>query len=340
MKAGTVMESRSARPARSRGHAVRGLVLTGLLWVGLPGAFAAPECDRQCLNGVMDRYLEALAANDPSRAPLDAAVRFTENAQELIVGDGLWATADSLRDFRIRIVDVPAGQVAHMGAMYEGGEAVLLNVRLKVRGHKATEIEHVVVRSSRGPDAYEHVTEARSEFSLTLAPERRRARDEMIRIADLYFEGIEQGTGQIVPFSDECDRYENGLRTTNNPELRLGAPSEGEGDDDAFVSAAALGCEEGFDRGGFGFITEIDPRRYAVIDEEKGLVFGFFSFVHSGQEPYVTLADGTQVPTAEFARRPNDVLIGEVFRIVDGRIREIEAFGANMPYRAGTGWDD
>jgi hypothetical protein len=47
------------------------------------------DCDRLCLEGFVNSYLEALAARDPSRLPLADNVVFVENQQVLNLGDGL-----------------------------------------------------------------------------------------------------------------------------------------------------------------------------------------------------------------------------------------------------------
>jgi hypothetical protein len=38
---------------------------------------AAGQCDRACVNGFVDQYLEAIVAHDPSRLPLARTIRFT-----------------------------------------------------------------------------------------------------------------------------------------------------------------------------------------------------------------------------------------------------------------------
>ena len=43
-------------------------------------------CDRNCLIGFLDSYMDALAHKDPGRARLASHVRFTENDVELPVG--------------------------------------------------------------------------------------------------------------------------------------------------------------------------------------------------------------------------------------------------------------
>ena len=56
------------------------------------GAQGRASCDRTCLTGLLDRYVDALVAREPSRLPLAATVKFTENGQRLALGDGFWHT--------------------------------------------------------------------------------------------------------------------------------------------------------------------------------------------------------------------------------------------------------
>ena len=49
-------------------------------------AFAQAACDRECLRSTLDRYLEAIVAHDPSKAPLVVGFRQTENAINVAPG--------------------------------------------------------------------------------------------------------------------------------------------------------------------------------------------------------------------------------------------------------------
>ena len=46
------------------------------------------NCNRARLEGVIDQYLAALTAHDPKKLPLSADVVYTENDQQMEVGDG------------------------------------------------------------------------------------------------------------------------------------------------------------------------------------------------------------------------------------------------------------
>ena len=76
--------------------------LTGLLATHVD-ASTGPiplNCDRACLEGVIDQYLAAVVAHDPKRLPLSADVMYTENNQVIEVGDGFWKTAAGIGNYK------------------------------------------------------------------------------------------------------------------------------------------------------------------------------------------------------------------------------------------------
>lgn len=285
------------------------------------------NCDRACLEGKVDLYLDALLARDPEQLPLARNVRFTENGQALRLGEALWGGVTAVRDYRLIVADPQAGQVALLGVLEEHGLPVLFSLRLEVEARRITEVETVAVRQSGlfGPD---ELTEPRQAFFRTLPEASRASRDELIEITDLYFEGLEQNTGSIVPFGADCHRLENGIATTNNPSISF----DGSG-------SPGRECREQFDSGIFAFITHIDPRRYLVVDEERGLVFGMFMFNHRGDVTHADVPGEGRVALPAAALRPQSVLVAEVFRIADRELQEIEAIMIGLPYGSGTGWD-
>ncbi|MEJ0006504.1 MAG: hypothetical protein WDM77_09100 [Steroidobacteraceae bacterium] len=60
-----------------------GYLAATLLLCGALSAHAAAPCDRACLEGFVDSYFDALLAHDPSKVPLAATVRYTEDGQQL-----------------------------------------------------------------------------------------------------------------------------------------------------------------------------------------------------------------------------------------------------------------
>ena len=115
-------------------------------------------CDRACLEGFVDKYLDAVIAHDPKQLPLARDVKFTENGVRLAVGDAHWKTVTGKGTYRLFVTDAEAGQVAFIGTIREEargpeGSPSALALRLKVRNRQITEIETLVIRSTIAQNA-------------------------------------------------------------------------------------------------------------------------------------------------------------------------------------------
>src|SRR6202050_5260453 len=101
---------------------------------------------RSALWHLLDRYAEALAARDPARLPLSARARFTENGQQLPVGEGLWATAGGAVHPRYaEFADPAAGQVGFFGVVEEHRTPCIVAARIKVARGAITQLETLCV---------------------------------------------------------------------------------------------------------------------------------------------------------------------------------------------------
>jgi hypothetical protein len=287
--------------------------------------------DRKSLEGLVDSYLEALVAHDPARLPLSKTIKHTENTIEIPVGLGLWGTASDFPSYRLYICDPRAGQVGLFGLMKENDFPIIVSIRLKTEKGSITEIESMVVRSEERSIPTQNLVKPKQVYLETLEPSERVSREEMVRISDLYFQALEQDNGDIVPWDEKCNRLENGMQTTNNPDLQLPGAKH---------NPLALGCREQINSKSFAYITEIKPRRYTVIDEECGLTLGTFMFHHTGTVKSVEVPGVGEVEMISAARRPFTVAVSELFKIKNGKIREIEAIMTSLPYGAKSGWDD
>lgn len=293
----------------------------------------AADCDRNCLYGFMDQYLDALAHRDAMKVPWAAKARYTENNVELSPGDGVWGTVTKLgTEMKLKFADPLNGEVGYFGTIEEtklhnSGFAL----RLKVENRKISEAEIVILRMAdfppllAGANPFEKGKfEDRPLLNETVAPEHRRPRERMISIADGYFDTLQLNDGTLfTEFDPKCDRFENGLKTTNNPAQPLGPSS-------------ALGCAEQFKAGVYRYDDRLRARRFPLIDEERGLVLAAGFIDHSGRLGTYTLANGR---TAESPlRRPHSFCLMELFKIVDGKIRQIEAIFITVPYNMPTPW--
>ncbi|HEY4341746.1 MAG TPA: hypothetical protein VGM97_17515 [Steroidobacteraceae bacterium] len=306
------------------------------------GGGVAPPCDRACMTGIVDRYLAALVRHDPTGLPLNRDVKFTENTARLKVGtEGLWVGASELpTGFRIYAIDVGAGQAGFYGVMKERGRPLIIALRLKVVNGEITEIEHVLARGLR-PDAVTNLAKPRPEFTTMLPAANRLPRQQMVNIADSYFEAIEHANGKLAPFADDCVRRENGGQTTHNAKpVPWPVPLGTKQADDAMAYIGTLSCSDQLDTHVMDFITRLWPRRHEIVDQELGLVFSFPMFHHRGGSGTIKIYHVPGVDSLPLGGSSSNLQAGEIFKIDRGRIMGVEAMGASLPYGTLSGWGE
>lgn len=282
---------------------------------------------REELYAVLDAWLAALAKRDISAAPLAAGAFITENNVVLEPGDGCWNTVTALHPYQLRVAEPEAGQVAVFTAIEETDSLNPCCIRLEVgEDGLVTGVETVVARNKDegfpfGPQFFETkpVMEA-------VIPEAERAtREELVHVANGYFETIERNDGTIATkFWPQCNRVENGVQTTNNPDFPL--------------PIAKLGCEEQFALGWYRYDDDLRARRFPLVDVERGIVLAYGFIDHSGRLGDYTLTDGT--PARSPVRRPHSYYLAEAFRIRDHAVEQVEADFLTVPYRMPSPWDD
>jgi hypothetical protein len=290
------------------------------------------ECQRECLESYVDRYLQAMSDGALDDALFARHVRFTENGVELPLGnEGLWATTVSPQGYRLVVPDVETQQVAALVTVQEQAsssatgpqrepEPVGISLRLRIDGDgKISEVEQIAARPERplGPGAGASsnpfpATGAAVEamgapwpgFFAPIPEAERHTRVELVAVADAYFEAVERNTGRdYYPFTEDCLRYENGIITAGAPDAER--PNR-------------LGCTQQLQQSLLGAVTSIRDRRHVAVDRERGIVFSFAFFDH----------------------RPINWSwqLGELFRIENGQIARIEAIFIRGPYGMCSGW--
>ena len=296
------------------------------VFLSLSPAVWAQDCDRNCLESVTDQFLSALEARDPTAFPRTDNLRYTENGQDIALGDGLWQTFVSNSDYRLYVADPHAGQVVFLGVIQENDAEVIAHFRLKVEQGRVAEAEALLARNS-SMAALENLREPKAIFMEPLPAEQRVSREQLLRISDSYFTGLDtENSGAYVPFHENCQRQENGLILANSPDPDAGAMQK-------------LGCKAQFDTGFSTIVTDVRERRYMVLDEERGLSYAIVFFDHNGTAETMGTAEGEVRDVASTWRRPSTIMIGELFKIVDGNIRQIEAIIVSVPYGMPSGWD-
>ncbi len=300
------------------------------------GRAAGPQaatggCDDACLTGFVDQYLSALVAHDPGRLPVAAHVKFTENTIPLKLGDALWGTISGMGTYKVYFADPPAGEVGCECTIRENGTPAILVVRLKVVNRKTTEVETIVRRGADPATNLEKLGHPNPVFVTPLRPSERVSRADMLKIADEYFEGIVHLSGDMVPFDDKCNRILDGIQDTNNP-------SYNEGWGHGSFNPAAMGCRENMNTKIWAYIKSVHPRRFMIVDEKMGIVFGFFMFNHPGTVLEADVPGVGKIPMPASAKRPFSVEVAEFFKIENGKIRQVEGVQLALPYKQPTGW--
>jgi hypothetical protein len=327
---------------------------------GMPNAQApqAPaSCDRACLTQIADAYLAAMVAHDPTKAPMAPNAKFTEQAQPLAIGEGLWkALTEGPTAFKIGVADPVAGQIGMIVMLKAnmppagpgpsasatapppappGPVAVQLALRLKVQNRRITEAEHLIARITDA-NFLANLQTPRPALLATVAPAERSPRNIMLLIANSYYDSLTLNDGTIAPFADDCGRRENGMHTAGvgAPPRPANAPATGPG------GGRIQGCAEQLTSRAMSYIRSIDLRRVWIADEEKGLAFGLTMFRHPMDEKFVTILnpDGTTTQRP-MNFNPFDLEAAHIFKIRNGQIHEIEAMGFVLPLYSKNGWN-
>jgi hypothetical protein len=315
------------------------VLLGGLAAIAAFGMNAASGaeagCNRACLAGVMNTYLQALVQHNPAALPTTRNVKYTENGVRLTIGDGLWQTAAAMPTYRLDIIDDEAGQVGLLGRISENGNNNWYGVRLKVEpDQKVSEIEVLINRSVSAAPAGpaggappRQNTEPHPLMAEVVPADKRLTREQLADISNTYFTGLDTSdSSRGIPFSPQCQRRENGTVTANNPDAPKG-------------SMAWFDCKTQFDTGFSVIVTDIRERRFEVVDRTKGLAFGWGYFDHNGTPArFSRTPDHEMVDVAATFRQPITFYIAEVFKVVDGNIRQIEAVLTTVPYQMESGW--
>jgi hypothetical protein len=307
---------------------------------------AGASCDRACLIGIADAYFAALAAHDPSKAPMAPNARFTEQTQLLKVGEGLWkTTTQGPTAFKIYVPDPVSGQLGAIVMLEDGGKPAELAVRLKVVNRQIAEAEHLVARPN-GAASLANLQTVRPGLLAAVPPAERLPREVLLLFGMAYYDALEQSDGNAVPFADDCVRRENGMQTAGPRPAGAPAPAPppgagGRGGGLPGATGPAQMCGPQLSTRVMSYIESIDLRRVWIADPERGLVFGLSMFRHPIKEPTITVinADGSR-SQRDVQFKPFDLPAAHIFKIQGNRIHDIEAMGFQMPLYSKNGWSE
>jgi hypothetical protein len=281
---------------------------------------------REELYAQAEAYLDALVAQDQARLAWADDAIFTENNVQLAIGDGLWNTISARRpNYDLKCADLQQDEVCWFGIVEESGEPAIMALRLRLDCGRIAEAETIVCRQLEfGPFPQIEGYDAPRPLMLADVPDGQRvSRERMVEIANGYFETIELNDGTLwTEFTDDCDRIENGLQTTN---------TEIEG-----YPIARMGTADQFRLGQYIYDDRLRDRRFPLVDEEKGIVLAGGFIDHSGKVTEVTWTDGSK--HRSIFHFPHSFVLLEMFKIVGGKIAGVEAVFVTVPYNMVSPW--
>jgi len=271
----------------------------------MTAAHANASCDADCLQALTEQYLAALSAHTPESLKKVKTVRFTENGTPGALGDGLWRTASSIGDGHF-FVDASSQQAMFIGIINEGESPAIVSLRLGFKDRQLAQVEHIVARKGAHPlFAPADFILPGAMLSTQVPPADRLSREDLIAIANSYFDGLQQHSSAIIKAAENCQRIENGVQTTGRP---------GRGSRNCQQSADVL-----------TYIKSVDDRRFSIVDVDHGIVAATVTFDIPGDPGN--------------AREPRTLLLTEWFKIEQGMIQHIEAVMTNLPHGATSGWN-
>ncbi len=293
-----------------------------------PGPGGQAQCDRVCLEAIMGKYLDAMAAHDPSKAPLAPNVQYAQDNVPLKIGQALWATSSGLGKYRHYFADPEQGDVGVIAVAYENGVGAILIVRLKVADGLITEAEQFVAHDPRGAAEYEKMGAPDPLWLAPVAVEQRETRAALDQAAWMYYEGLQLNDGKgIYAFTPDCQRIEDATRTTNQPR------PQNYGHSDLDISDfTTMNCTDQYKLGFLGFTTGCRHRRFLVTDVERGAVLASAYLDFDGTITEVHLTDGRVWKVPPYFMTPRTNQSNEAYRIEKGSIRLIEMTMYEIPF--------
>ena len=261
----------------------------------------AQTCDRACLTGMMTQFIDALGAHDPSKLPLADGARYTEDSRNARLGDGIWNSVTANDGFRQDYVDTRKQVAAAHVLLRENATQVLYSVLLHVANMKIAGIETLAQRvDATGKFQPTELGKPIRGMNDKVPAGQRNSREEMIRIALTYPEGLRVGnfTDGGTPFADDAYRVENGVITADQKDPRRRMYEQ-----NIIVHP--------------GIIASV-----AAVDEENGTVLLWMNFGHTGDSYGVG----------------NALVTFEAFKVWGGKIQSVLAFFKGLPISTARFW--
>lgn len=233
------------------------------------------ECTRESMKAIVDKYIEAQEAGNPSLMPFAEGAMVFENTEEKSPGESFISNAMTI-DLHRSFYDVDSCRTFTEVIVATTNPTAVMGVSFRIAGEKITEVKAIVTREGdwlyNASDYLKYSKQEEEEWYI-LPEEERPSREFLIDAGDQYLDLFKKDTSDI-PWGAPCARLEGGAYTNANNNNRdnchfvntQGALTIGGRD---YIVDVAMGTSIVF----CAFCT-LDSHLFRLID-------GHFRFVHT-----------------------------------------------------------
>lgn len=254
----------------------------------------------------MDHFLDDMVFGNFNTIQLIVYAEVRQNTKSIPLHQSGWKEVEEIRSIMSFSDPTTGNVISRAGVEFHDGRPGYISTRLKIVGEdQIMDVEMSADTSSRV--VKEYVWNLDSFYEEVLSPEQRLSRTDLKALGERYFHSLTTHKAIKSDFDDErCNRYNSGQQITNtaNNTVEGGPPR---------TSSSSL---EG--NPPWGPATD---QRFSVIDEERGIVFGI-TLLH-----YPSLPDEPQM------------YVSEIFKVIDGKIFQIDNIGLMMEGVETLGFD-
>jgi hypothetical protein len=170
------------------------------------------KCTRESLKAIVDKYIEAQTAGDPTKMPLTDNVKVKVNAKDTSLEKSILKQSLKI-DFNLSIYDVDSCRTFTEVIVANSTPAYVIGTRLRIKDEKITEITMIVTKQGDWLfNAKDFLKYAKQQDWYILPEKERSTREKLIDAGNQYLD-IFNGDFDGLPWGAPCYRIEGGATT-------------------------------------------------------------------------------------------------------------------------------
>ena len=185
-----------------------------------PEGASGGECTRESMMAIVDKYIEAQKAGDPSLMPLAADAKILENTEEVSLEESFLTNALKI-DLHRSIYDVDSCRSFTEIIVATTEPTTVMGTRLRIVDDKITEVDAIITNDGEwlyDAEKYLEYSQQEEDEWYILPEEERPTREFLIDAGNQYFDMF-KGDFDDLPWGGPCYRIEGGAVTyQGNPQ--------------------------------------------------------------------------------------------------------------------------